>query len=165
MEGSNNVISNTKPVSFQNLTNSGTTTIQSGTIVTVTSTITSTGSLTIENGASLVQPTGGLVSGTKFTVNRNGASNLNYNLWSSPVTSATTGVFKTYSSDILKYSETSRNTTTYTTGWLSAAGETMTPGTGYAIAYSPGNAFPVYVSARYCGGGDEWFINYDLYYV
>jgi hypothetical protein len=33
------------------------------------------------------------------------------------------------------------------------------------VAMSLGQAFPVYVSARYCEPSDEWWINYDVYYV
>ncbi|KAI9679797.1 MAG: hypothetical protein M1817_004811 [Caeruleum heppii] len=35
----------------------------------------------------------------------------------------------------------------------------------YTGAYSLGNAFPIYVSARYCGSKDEWRIRYSVYYV
>lgn len=32
-------------------------------------------------------------------------------------------------------------------------------------AYSPGNPFPVYVSATWCGDKKEWRVNYDVYYA
>lgn len=39
------------------------------------------------------------------------------------------------------------------------------PGVDSNEAYTLGNPFPVYVSALYCEGTNEWRINYDLYYV
>lgn len=35
----------------------------------------------------------------------------------------------------------------------------------YKGEMSPGNAFPVYVSAAWCDGDEVWKVNYDLYYV
>ncbi len=35
----------------------------------------------------------------------------------------------------------------------------------YQGDYSPGNAFPVYTSASWCGDVDVWKLNFDLYYV
>ncbi|MCJ1430265.1 hypothetical protein MMC29_008182, partial [Sticta canariensis] len=42
-------------------------------------------------------------------------------------------------------------------------GEDCTDPGPYDGAYSPGRPFPVYLSAAFCG--DNWRVNYDLYYV
>ena len=137
LAGGNNVISSSNPVIFQNLTNSGTTTIKSGTILTVNGTLASTGTFIIEDGASLVQPTGGLVSGTGFTVQRNGADNFKYNLWSSPILN---GSLSSLRNDIYKYVESARTASSYSTGWVAASG-TMTVGEGYIATNGYGISF------------------------